>query len=403
MDPGLLSMVDFNNIFLPLQQSQQAAYIIVASMVVFVCDLFYTLPDEVEYIWKVTAFVVACIFFGMTLYKLRKNALEIGVTNAKMAHSPIYRAFIRGGAVSFLSVALIIPIAAGITIGVNNPITISCESWISLALSLASKVVCPKNIVPGHQILGYPSSRVVYHRYVASMIRAASFDWNVFDDPTTSLHSRHDLSGSVRNYFAAKLPSTLTSCETGASAYVDWNQARETAGEVFLTVPSYPMLGCLAFSGRREVTLAVWVTAFVIAAIFFAMTIYKLYQNVAVMDAGLSNASNAKSALRRSSKSPIYNAFIRGGALSFLLVALVIPINAGITIGLNNPFIVSCEPWISFALSLAGTRLILTLRHADAKVQSSGGEQSILGMETWEAGLDGRSTRLSSPIAFGSE
>ncbi|PPQ74328.1 hypothetical protein CVT24_000430 [Panaeolus cyanescens] len=296
---------NLNDIFLPLRQSQQSAYIIVSSLVVFICDLFYTLPDEVEYIWK-AKWSLPKVLYLMTRY------WGILVVGCKAA------------------------------------------IWFDI---IGNSVVSPLvGVVLGLRIYAlYGRSKKVL-------------------------------------YFV----TFLVACETGAQIYLDWNQGRETAGEVFLTPPTYPMLGCLAFAGSRQVTLVGWVTAFVVAgkhalltSIFFGMTIYKLRKNA--LEIGLANSKSKT----RPSDSPLIQAFIRGGALSFLLVALVFPINAGMTLGLNSPFIVSFEPWISLALSLAGTRLILTLRRADAKALKAADKDSVLGMETWEADLDSRSMQIS--------
>ncbi|PPR04853.1 hypothetical protein CVT24_007241 [Panaeolus cyanescens] len=170
----------------------------------------------------------------------------------------------------------------------------------------------------------------------------------------------------------------LVACEVATQGYIDWNQGRQATREVFLTIPEYPILGCLAFTGRREITLVCWITSFVVAAIFFGMTIYKIRHDA--LEMGLANSSMTHSRM--------YQAFIRGGAVSFLCVALVIPINAGVTIWVNNPLVSSSEPWVSLALSLAGTRLIMTLKRADANGEKTAGEQSALGMETWEAAVN---------------
>ncbi|KAF9035856.1 hypothetical protein BJ165DRAFT_1533344 [Panaeolus papilionaceus] len=180
--------------------------------------------------------------------------------------------------------------------------------------------------------------------------------------------------------------SIVCVCEIAIQVVMAWDQGRRATTNMFITDPSYPLLGCLAYVEGREITLVSWVTLFVIAGIFFGMTIYRLRQSV------------QKDSVRKSTilYSPLYRSFVRGGAVFFLSVVVVFPISAAICIRITNPLTVSYQPWLNLALSLAGTRLILTLRCADTLDRASG-QETILGMETWSA----RTGSEVEPISFG--
>ncbi|KAF9035874.1 hypothetical protein BJ165DRAFT_1508650 [Panaeolus papilionaceus] len=152
-----------------------------------------------------------------------------------------------------------------------------------------------------------------------------------------------------------------------------YDQGKRATDRMFLADPGFPLLGCLSFVDKPELTLTQWIPLFVVAATFFIMTLYRLMKTMkSQRGTGISITV-----------SPLYQAFIRGGAVFFLIVTIVFPISAFICLSVKNPLNVSYQPWLTLALSMTGSRLILSLRQAETRdvVMDNG----VLGMRTWNA------------------
>ncbi|KAF9054203.1 hypothetical protein BJ165DRAFT_692474 [Panaeolus papilionaceus] len=51
--------------YTPVEQSRQASYLMVSALVIYVYDLFYTLPEEVQYIWRARWSLPKVLYLGV--------------------------------------------------------------------------------------------------------------------------------------------------------------------------------------------------------------------------------------------------------------------------------------------------------------------------------------------------
>ncbi|KAF9034111.1 hypothetical protein BJ165DRAFT_1615910 [Panaeolus papilionaceus] len=251
--------------YTPVEQSRQASYLIVSSLAIYVYDIFYTLPDEVEYIWRARWSLPKVLYLGVRYWGI------------------------------FIVAA-----------------------------------------------------------YAIGSFRALIF-------------ARHDFPGA----------------ETVIQFAITGILVEEQTRNMHLVDSRYPLLGCLGKVQHRTLLLALinWVPYFISSGVFFIMTVYKLRPKSKTGSIG--SVTNPL---------PLHEGFLKGGALCFLTVTVTIPIGASVAIGVKTPLAISYIPWLRLALSFAGCRLILTLRRAgiDGRVSN---EETIMGMETWEAAP-------GEPIAF---
>ncbi|PPQ70097.1 hypothetical protein CVT24_003869 [Panaeolus cyanescens] len=340
---------------------------------------------EITLIQWIPLFLVAAIFLGMTLHRLVKIAEMQKGTGISIKSSPLYRAFVTGGAVFFLIVTIVFPIGAFICIAVKNPLNVSYQPWLNAALSICgSRLIltlrkAETSDVVDDNVLGMNTWNA---RTINEPITFAAYHYDVWLSRTfacqcTAGHERARwsvpkvlylvvrywgilivgcrraawlyISGSniisplVNIVLGLRLyalygrskkvlwfVSVVCFCEIVIQVVMSWDQGRRATRNMFITVPSYPLYGCLAYVEGREITLISWVTLFVVAG-----------------------------------EDSLDDEFDENTVDLTLLYRSILW-------------------WLNLALSLAGTRLILTLRRADAADRKTG-EQTVLGMETWSA------------------
>jgi len=136
---------------------------------------------------------------------------------------------------------------------------------------------------------------------------------------------------------------------------------------------SFP--GCLS-SVPTGFTLGAWIPCLSCAAVFFLLTLIKVGQSLAEVDGKIHWKT-----LSLSSLSPVYQAFIRGGAIYYTLVTAGLLMALVTTILLTGPLETVGEAWLIAVYSCAGSRLVLDLRQATLRDEKGDSWKETINLE----------------------
>ncbi|KAE9389156.1 hypothetical protein BT96DRAFT_1003497 [Gymnopus androsaceus JB14] len=200
--------------------------------------------------------------------------------------------------------------------------------------------------------------------------------------------------------------AVIHSSNIGVQYYLQFNNYGELIAALYISIEagilavkslyllpfgvSFP--GCLS-SVPTGFTLGAWIPCLSCAAVFFLLTLIKVGQSLAEVDGKIHWKT-----LSLSSLSPVYQAFIRGGAIYYtlwsdrsdlsylngsesknslagLLMALVT------TILLTGPLETVGEAWLIAVYSCAGSRLVLDLRQATLRDEKGDSWKETINLE----------------------
>ncbi|PPQ92403.1 hypothetical protein CVT25_008753 [Psilocybe cyanescens] len=143
------------------------------------------------------------------------------------------------------------------------------------------------------------------------------------------LHLGHSFSDTSERQCTEESPAHFI-----IQCYVLVVVGKSSAETAFLTTPALPILGCLT-NPSLHMTLASWITAITLAAIYFFMMLFKFWQSVNV----------ARSAGTRIKISPLMQAFVRDGTIYFLMIVLVLISGALSSFLASGPLLSVYIPW----------------------------------------------------------
>ncbi|TFK31569.1 hypothetical protein BDQ12DRAFT_729437 [Crucibulum laeve] len=144
--------------------------------------------------------------------------------------------------------------------------------------------------------------------------------------------------------------------EFSAELFISIKYAILLTRSLFTPPLGLPLTGCLAVP-NTGLTLVAWVPGLVVAAFFFAMTLWKFIDTA-----------------RKSQKAPIWKvrewktlspflvAFIKDGTIFFFLITLTLLVSTILTMAAPNAMKTIPLSWLIAVYSFAGCRLILNLR-----------------------------------------
>ncbi|KDR66449.1 hypothetical protein GALMADRAFT_1152025 [Galerina marginata CBS 339.88] len=127
-----------------------------------------------------------------------------------------------------------------------------------------------------------------------------------------------------------------------------------TVSTASLPPPGIPILGCLTSPPNTSMIKLAWIASIIAAVVCFIMTMVRFIQSgEEIQELGL-----------RRRFPPLAKAFIRDGAVYFLVVVATLSAGAATTSFILSPLIVLYEPWVAASLIITGSRLVLNLREA---------------------------------------